>query len=169
MAKRKRKPGQKSTIHFKPAKNYRTDKYIIYVHNIEKSILIASKIKPGTTVNDVHLALQHLLKQLQQPEGYETLFRQKTADKKLPETASNIIITLIIKNLKRLFADVPPLNAEDLIGVLRVIRSSVKFWSKEDRARGYLRFLEDFMAQTGVNIYKLTKEELKLLDSDSFK
>ena len=55
-------------------------------------------------------------------------------------------------NLQSAFEDNGPLEAEDVIGILGVIKTSVKRWSIGAHRRGYLTFLEDFLGQAGVGL-----------------
>jgi len=74
------------------------------------------------------------------------------------------VASIIVRNLRQLFADTPPLDATDLKGVLNVILHSVKFWGKKDRRRGYLRFLEGFMSELGTSIVELSDDDLEDLE-----
>jgi hypothetical protein len=66
-------------------------------------------------------------------------------------------------NLRLAFERYGPLPAEDVMGILGVIKTSVKRWSVGMHRRGYITYIEGFLGQMGVKVQKLTEEDAKSL------
>ncbi len=168
MAKRKRKPGNRPAFQVKPVKNYRSDEYVMYIKSAETGILQAATIDSALTDGEVDTEIQTLIKQLQTPQGYRDLFSPQEADEDedSPIPKEVFVRHFILLNLRQTFEEYPPLEAEDLVGVLKVIRSSIKHWGRKDRRHGYLTFLEGFMADLGTTVQRRSEEEAKEMGLD---
>ncbi len=170
MAKRKRKPGSRKGFKLNIAKNYRDDRYVIYIANAETGILQAGTIEANLTDGDVYQALEDLISQLQEPDTYSKLFTSETSEepdeleKKKKKEIDGLVQTLILMNLRSAFQEHGPLEAEDVIGILGVIKTSVKRWSVGMHRRGYLTYIEGFLGQMGVKTWQLSPEEVENLE-----
>lgn len=168
MAKRKRKPGERKGFKLKIPKNYRGDQYVPYIMNAEIGILQASKIDPHLTDGDVFEALRDLISQASEPETWSKRWAAETDDAAEEpgdsQAQGDMIQHLIIMNLKSAFERHGPLEPKDVVGVLDVIKSSVKRWSVGMHARGYLTYIEGFLGETGVEIRQLSPEEVAELE-----
>lgn len=167
MAKRKRKPGDRQGFKLNLSQDYRSERYAIYLANAETGILQAATIEPDLTDGDVNEALVDLIAQLEQPDLAELLLAQK-ADKPQsgePKTEGNhtFIQHLILLNLHSSFERHGALAAEDVIGILNVIKASVKRWGVGRHRRGYITFLEGFLGAMGVKVQKLSDDEAQAL------
>ncbi|RMF21755.1 MAG: hypothetical protein D6765_15215 [Bacteroidetes bacterium] len=65
--------------------------------------------------------------------------------------------------MKRAFEKYGPLPPEDVIGILKVIRRSIKTWGYGPNQRGYLIYLQDFLGKVGVHVQKLSAEEYQTM------
>jgi len=69
------------------------------------------------------------------------------------ENRQQMVITLIQMNWRFLQENGELPGREDLIGILRTVLSSLETWRSESlNSQGYLRFLEGFMKDLGVNV-----------------
>jgi len=169
MAKRKRKPGDRKGFQLKLDKDYRSEAYVMYITYAETGILQAATIDSEVTDGDVFRALEDLISQLQEPEALTRLLPGDTAaaDQEPSSETSNglqgYIQHFILMNLKSIFEKHGPLEAEDVIGVLSVIRTSIKRWNVGMHRRGYLTYLEDFLGQMGIAVEEISAEEAEAL------
>ncbi len=172
MAKRKRKPGRSKGFKLRLAKNYRSDKYVPYIMNAEIGILQASAIDPDLTDGDVSQALMDLISQLEEPETLSKLLPTeafdgpKEVDINGHQGPTDFVQSLIMMNLRTAFDQYGPLGAEDVIGILDVIKTSVKRWNIGMHRRGYLTYLEGFLGQMGVTVRELSEEEVEAFGLD---
>jgi hypothetical protein len=168
MAKRKRKPGSRKGFTLRPIKDYRSDEYIPYVMKAEIGILQASTIDSDLTDGDVRKALESLTAQLKKPDAILKLLPDQSGE--VPETSreaeADLIQSLILTNLRAAFDESGPLEAEDMIGILKVINVSVGKWNVGLHKRGYLDYIEDFLGGMGVNVRQLSQDEVKKLGLD---
>jgi hypothetical protein len=173
MAKRKRKPGERKGFKFSPAKNYRSERYTFYIMSAETGILQAATIAPELTDGDVFQSLRNLSSRLQEPEALPILLSAASSDEASSEalevtlddseSRTNLVETLILNNLTLAFENHGPLDAEDVIGIFDVIRSSIKKWGVGMHGRGYLTYIEGFLGQMGVETRRLSDEEVREL------
>lgn len=168
MAKRKRRPDDRSGFKLNLGKDYRSERYVMYIVNTETGILQASTIDPTLTDGEVSQALEDLMVQLKEPDSFTKLLPgQAPADSQQvdlrDESKNSFIQHFILINLRAAFERHGPLDAEDVIGILGVIKTSVKRWSIGMHRRGYLTFLEGFLGQAGVRVQQLTEEEAEEL------
>ena len=163
MAKRKRTAGNRKGFQLRVDKDYRTEAYVMYIVNAEIGILQAATIDPEVTDGDVFRALENLISQLQEPEALPSLLLGDTSEavqEYTSDTSSDLrayVQHFILTNLKHAFEEHGPLEAEDVIGVLGVIRTSVKRWNVGMHRRGYLTYLEGFLGQMGVNVEEISE------------
>ena len=170
MAKRKRKPGNRKGFQLRVEKDYRSEAYVMYIMNAEIGVLQAAAIDPELTDGDVNGALEDLIVQLQEPEALPRLLPGDTSegDQEPPsDTSSDLrayVQHFILMNLNHAFEEHGPLEAADVIGVLGVIKTSIKRWNVGMHRRGYLTYLEDFLGQMGVTVNEISAEEAEALD-----
>jgi hypothetical protein len=167
MAKRKRKPGEREGFKLNLSKDYRSERYVMYIANAETGLLQAGTVDPDLTDGEVSQALEDLMVRLKQPELAEALLSQKTGEPQSSEDKIEgkhaFVQRFVLMNLHSAFERYGPLDAEDVIGILGVIKSSVKKWSVGMHRRGYLTFIEGFLGNMGVKVQKLTAEEAEAL------
>lgn len=171
MAKRKRKPGERKGFKLRPVKDYRSEEYVHYIMNAEIGILQAATIVPELTDGQVDDALANLISQLKQPDAVSKLLPAETSTdledaEPIDTAAPDFVQSFILMNLRNAFEEHGPLNAEDLSGVLGVIKTSVKRWNIGMHRRGYISYLEDFLGQMGAGVQKLSQEEAEALGPD---
>ena len=139
----------------------------MYIANAETGLLQAGKINPELTDGQVSAALDDLISRLEQPELAELLLTQTAGETQSSEAKLsdeyNFVQHFVLMNLRSAFERYGPLEAEDVIGILGVIKSSVKKWSNGMHRRGYLTFIEGFLGQMGVKVQQLTAEEAEAL------
>lgn len=164
MAKRKR--GKRKGFSLELAEDYRSEKYVIYIANAETGILQAGTIDSELTDGDVYEALSDLISQLKDADTFQKLFAPRPADEDQTEgeKIDGPVQLFIIMNLRHAFEQHGPLAAKDVIGILDVIRTSVKRWSHGMHRRGYLTFIEGFLGQMGVKSWQLSEEEVENLE-----
>lgn len=142
----------------------------MYIAHTETGLLQAGTIDPELTDGDVYQALTDLMMQLQDPATFEKFFAGKTDEKpnKLDlgdsENEHGFVQSFVLMNLRDAFAKFGRLPAEDVIGILDVIKTSVKRWSVGMHRRGYLTYIEEFLGQMGVYAKRLTQEEVENLE-----
>jgi hypothetical protein len=170
MAKRKRKPGSRKGFKLKISPDYRSEGYVMYVANAETGILQAGTIDPELTDGDVYQALDDLISQLQAPDTFSKFFPDQTpeeSEKPDPgdrKDTSGFVQSFVTMNLRSAFEQNGRLKAEDVIGILEVIKTSVKRRSVGMHRRGYLTYIEDFLGQMGVKVWQLSEEEVEELE-----
>lgn len=167
MAKRKRKPGERRGFKLNLSKDYRSERYTMYIANAETGILQAATIDSELTDGEVSEALEDLISQLKQPELVGLLLSPKTDEPQQAEAKVEgdhaFVQHFVLMNLQSAFERYGPLEVEDVIGILGVIKTSVKRWSVGMHRRGYITFIEGFLGQMGVRVQKLTDEEAQAL------
>lgn len=169
MAKRKRKSGNRKGFQLRVEKDYRSEAYVMYIVKAEIGILQAATMDPELTDGDVNRALEDLIGQLQEPEALTRLLPGDTSEgvqKHTSDTSSDLqgyVQHFILMNLKHAFEEHGPLEAEDVIGVLGVIKTSIKRWNMGMHRRGYLTYLEDFLGQMGITVDEISAEEAEAL------
>jgi len=172
MAKRKRKPGSRKGFKLRPVKDYRSSDFTYYTMNAEIGILQASKIEPDLKDSNVSESLKDLITRLEEPEALPKLLPAETSadvDEVVRSDSQrelNIVQALILSNLRRAFDKHGPLEAEDVAGILDVIKTSVKRWSVDRRGRGYLTYIEEFLGQMGIDVQEISKEQARALGLD---
>ena len=163
MAKRKR--GGRKGFKLRLEQDYRSERYTMYVMNAEIGLLQAGTIASELTDGDVYEALEDLMERLQNPEIFTELFSdQATAEAQeddASEASDSLIDHLVIMNMKTAFEQYGPLEAKDVIGILGVIKTSVKRHSVGMHRRGYLTFIEGFLGGMGVAVQQLSPEEVE--------
>jgi len=164
MAKRKR--GTRKGFSLELAEDYRSEKYMIYIANAETGILQAGTIAPELTDGDVYQALGDLITDLKEPDIFQRLFfpADEKSEQEQQKKADGLVNFLVVSNLQTGFEQYGPLKAEDVIGILSVIRTSIKRWSHGMHRRGYLTFIEGFLGQMGVRTWQLSEEEVENLE-----
>lgn len=166
MAKRKR--GKRKGFSLRLEKDYRSEQYVIYIMNAETGLLQAGTIAPELTDGDIYETLENLIVRLEDPEVFAELFPDQSSDDSQKGRADDSDTTTFVEyfitmSLRNAFAQHGPLEAADVIGILEVIKTSVKRWSVGMHRRGYLTYLEGFLGQMGVNVKKLSAEEARAL------
>ena len=156
MAKRKRKPGGGSKLH--PIKDYRSEKYISYIFKTEVGILEAWKMEPDLRDGDVRNALRDLIKTMKRTNQ---LPPELTAG--VEKSANSPLEWRILDRLSGIFQEEAPLTVEETIGVLTEVNHSVGVWNRGMRGQGYLKYIDDFLGGTGVEVRQLTDEEAQQL------
>jgi hypothetical protein len=166
MAKRKR--GKRKGFKLELPEDYRAEKYTIYIASAETGILQAATVHADLTDGDVYQALGDLITDLKDPDMFQKLFfpteENLTPEEKQKKEEDGIINFLIVSNLQDTFEQYGPLDANDVIGILDVIRTSVKRWSHGMHRRGYLTYIEGFLGQVGIGIRELSPEEVENLE-----
>lgn len=168
MAKRKR--GGRKGFSLKLETDYRSERFTMYIANAETGILQASKVAPELTDGDVSQALTDLIAELQDPARAEALLTPGTetpedeGEGEQEKDQLGIVPHFILMNLYSAFDRYGPLPAEDVIGILDVIKTSVKRWGHGTHRRGYLTYIEDFLGQMGVETRLLTPEEVENME-----
>jgi hypothetical protein len=171
IAKRKRKPGEeRQGFKLNLSTDYRSERFVMYIANAETGILQAATVDSDLTDGEVSQALEELMAQLND----ETVFRGLLLENQAPDAASHLDVSnkdrnsfvqnFILINLRTAFERYGPLNAEDTIGILGVIKTSVKRWSVGLHRRGYITFIEGFLGEMGVGVRKLTDKEVEEMD-----
>jgi hypothetical protein len=167
MAKRKRKPGERQGFKLNLSKDYRSERYVMYIANTETGILQAATIEPDLTDGEVSAALEDLISKLEQPELAGLLLSPKTDEPQQAEAKVEgdhaFVQNFVLMNLRLAFERYGPLPAEDVMGILGVIKTSVKRWSVGMHRRGYITYIEGFLGQMGVKVQKLTDEDAQAL------
>ncbi len=148
MSKRKNRPGHGSQL--RPINNYRAERYIMHIMNVEIGILQASTADPELTDSEVKATLKGLITELRVSKSISEI------------TPSNLTAKLIMEGLKQAFNKHGVLTKEDIIGIFDVIIHSITAHS-ETRGRGYLNYLKKFLEKIGVKVRKVSKEEAKEL------
>jgi hypothetical protein len=166
MAKRKRKPGEREGFKFNLEPDYRSERFVMYIANVETGILQAGTISPDLTDGEVSQSVEDLMARLTEAEVFQKLLMEKPAP---PSGSSgveenNLVQGLILMNLRSAFEQYGPLSAEDTLGILGVIKTSVKRWGVGSHRRGYLTFLEGFLGHMGVKMRQLSDEEVETLE-----
>ena len=166
MAKRKRIPGGGSKL--RPIKVYRSPEYVPFIFGAETGILQAWKVEPDIRDGDVRQALRDLISPMQKSGVLpEALTRPAPTDFEIEATGKETLLReLILHNLSLAFEKQGPLEAEDLVGVMKVINSSIGAWNIGMAGQGYLNHLEGFMGQMGASTVALSPEEVKKLGLD---
>ena len=164
MAKRKR--GKRKGFSLELAEDYRSEKYVIYIASAETGILQAGTIHSDLTDGDVYQALGDLITDLEEPDTFQRLFFpvNEEPEQEQQKKADGLINFLIVSNLQTAFEQHGPLKADDVIGILNVIRTSIKRWSRGMHRRGYLTYIEGFLGQMGVRTWQLSEEEVENLE-----
>ncbi|NJN98972.1 MAG: hypothetical protein HC875_35200 [Anaerolineales bacterium] len=168
MAKRKRVPGERPGFKLNISQDYRSERYVMYIVNAETGLLQAGTVDPDLTDGDVNQALEDLIARLKQPEAAHLLLSPRSSEPEDSEAKVEgehaFVQHFVLMNLRSAFERYGPLDAEDVIGILGVIKSSVKKWSTGMHRRGYLTFIEGFLGQMGVKVQQLSDEEADELD-----
>ncbi|MCK6629402.1 MAG: hypothetical protein L6R45_30025 [Anaerolineae bacterium] len=167
MAKRKRVPGARPGFKLNLTPDYRSEQYVMYILNAETGLLQAGTISPDLTDGDISQALDDLIARLKQPEAAHLLLSPRSSEpggsEATVEGEHAFVQHLVLMNLHSAFERYGPLEVEDVIGILGVIKSSVKKWSVGMHRRGYLTFIEGFLGQMGVKVQQLSAEEAEAL------
>jgi len=168
MAKRKRVPGARPGFKLNLTPDYRSEQYVMYILNAETGLLQAGTISPDLTDGDISQALDDLIARLKQPEAAHLLLSSAAGggpqgSETKVEGEHAFVQHLVLMNLHSAFDRYGPLEVEDVIGILGVIKSSVKKWSVGMHRRGYLTFIEGFLGQMGVKVQQLSAEEAEAL------
>ena len=162
MAKRKR--GKRKGFKLQITPDYRSERYVMYIMSAETGILEAATIDPDLTDGEVSQALQGLITELQEPQTFTNLFSAQSAETDEPALGEDgLVQQMVLMNLRRAFDKHGPLGAEDVVGILEVIKTSAKRWGVGPHRRGYLTYLAGFLAQAGIEPKLLTEEELSAL------
>jgi hypothetical protein len=87
-------------------------------------------------------------------------------DKPLQSTEgepTELLILNMTRNIQDLFGTALGPGRDTLIGVLRTILGSIEFWTTavDPTSRGYLHYLQGFLAKMGVTTRKVTADELR--------
>lgn len=170
MAKRKRKPGEREGFKLNLSKDYHSERYVMHLMNAEIGLLQAGTINEDLTDGKVIEALEDLILQLQEPELFTQLLLSPTPaeHEELPAVKDDGTYTLaqhlVLMNLRSAFKQYRPLEAEEVIGILEVIKTSVKRHSVGMHRRGYLNFLKGFLGQMGVQVRQISAEEANELE-----
>lgn len=169
MAKRKRTPGTVTAFKFQPQTDYRADEYMMYLKEIETGILQAATIEETMTDGDVDRMLEALIKRLKDPDQMTQLLATHASETDQAsldyddDEKEEMLLHLTFGSLSRAFKEHGPLEAKDVIGIAKVIRSSIRTWNIGMHRRGYLTYLEDFLGQMGISTKRLTEAEAKEL------
>ena len=166
MAKRKRTPGSHKGFRLELVKDYRSERYVMYIAHAETGILQAGTINPDLTDGDVFRALADLIAQLQEPDTFARLFPVEMAEKSDvadKNEGQSFVQIFILMNLRDTFKKYGRLEAVDVIGILDVIKTSVKRWGVGMHRRGYLTYIEGFLGQAGVKVQQISQEEVEAL------
>ncbi len=166
MAKRKRRPGNRKGFKLRLEKDYRDERYVMYVVSVETGILQVSTIDSNLTDGDVIDALEDLILQLQNPEVFaNVLFPQSAGAAPAADAGEEKIMgrtqNFILMNLRSAFEQHGALPAEDVVGILDVIKRSTRKHSVGMHRRGYLTFLVGFLGQMGIEVRQLSDEEVE--------
>lgn len=157
MAKRKRKPGGGSKL--KPIKDYRSDEYIPYIFKAEVGILEAWKMVPDLRDGDVRQALRNLIKAMKRTDQ---LPPELTGS---PEKSTQSLLERrILDQLSDIFQEETALSVEDTIGVLTEVNHSVGAWNRGMLGQEYLKYIDGFLGDVGVEVRQLTDEEAQHLE-----
>lgn len=169
MAKRKHGPRKGFKLEITP--DYRSERYTMYIMKVETGILQAATVAPELTDGHVNKVLIDLIERLQTPETLAHLLPASTEDEAEIPTLSkdgetNLVEQFILLNLRDAFDLYGPLSAEDVSGILGVIKTSVKRWGHGEHRRGYLTYIEGFLGQAGVGVRQLSADETKAMGLD---
>ncbi len=164
MAKRKRRPG--GGLKLRRIKDYRDPEYTFYIMAAETGILQAWAIDSNLRDGDVRKALRSMIKQASQwveilSQPGETAEEQRQT--MLDNSNHGLLQSMITMNLRDSFKKHGPLNAEDFIGILKVVNSSVGTWNRGMRGQEYLKYVRGFLGGIGVGARILTEEEVEAL------
>ena len=163
MAKRKRRPGGGSKL--RPIKDYRDHEYVPYIMQAETGILQAWSVDRNMRDGDVRQVLRGLIAQLQKSETLPEILVSDTSEWHEINAAGtkNLTEQLILRNLRQAFEQYGPLEAEDIVGILKVINNSVGAWNIGMQGQGYLKYLEGFLGQMGIRTQVLSEDEVRRL------
>jgi hypothetical protein len=119
---------------------------------------------PDLNDGDVHEALNDLITKLEDPDTFQKFFASTDKDRAEGEKMDGLVQSFIIMNLRQAFEQHGSLAAKDVIGILGVIKTSVKRWSHGMHRRGYLTYIEGFLGQMGIKTWQLSEEEVENLE-----
>lgn len=163
MAKRKRKPGERSGSKLRPIKDYRDDHFTLYIAQVETGIVEAWTIEPDLRDGDVREALRKMIREMKRSDQLPDL----AADDEEKPDGTSFLEWQILAGLRQAFEKHGPLNVEDTIGILGVINSSVGTWNRGMRGQEYLKYIKDFLRGMGVTMRQVTQEEAEALLLDA--
>lgn len=129
---------------------YKAEKYIMAIMRAETGIL-ESYVMTHRELTDQHVkaALSQLIGDLRRHSYQPAEFQEMVTIE--PESYADLVIWNIRRNWDDLFQAQPRHSNTELVGILRTILSSVETWATPSpNSRGYLNYIEGFLAQGGV-------------------
>lgn len=138
---------------------YKREKYIMAIMRAETGILETYVMtRRELTDRQVQTALTQLIGDLRR-RGYQPAESQETVTV-TPETYVDLAIWSIRRSWDDLFCTQPRHSNAELVGILRTILSSVETWATPGlNSKGYLNYIEGFLAQGGVRPQLLPMDE----------
>ncbi|MHC4176516.1 MAG: hypothetical protein ACYSWU_03365 [Planctomycetota bacterium] len=156
-AKRNRRPHRPVVLAYRGDK-YKTDELIPWVYQAEVGIY-ESFVVTGRrlTDHDVRAAVEGLVVRIR--DGMPPIPAEGSASDELIEGPVNLVIWSIRRNWQRLLETLPDPGRDKLVGVLRTLLGSIETWGSRARTpRGYLEFIEEFLAEAGVSVEALSPD-----------
>jgi hypothetical protein len=166
MAKRKHVRGEGSKL--RPIKDYRAPEYTMYIAQAETGILQAWAIDRSLSDGDVREGLRKLIAEIERANELPLILQDLEAKREKVDLGEedNPFVPFILLGLQHAFKEAGSLPAEDVVGILRTINSSVGTWNIGLKQQGYLNYIAQFLGQLGVNPRLLSEDEVMELGLD---
>lgn len=164
-AERAKRRAQPTPLAYRGNK-YRTDE-LVEIHLFTESGILHADAASGRRLTDpmVESALEELIHQLR--HGPLELGGRTEASDYQAGQEQELILESIRLNWQHLAARNALPGRDSLVGVLRSVLGSIETWkTPAATSRGYLEYLEDFLAQVGVSAESTTVEQLDEIASD---
>jgi hypothetical protein len=155
----KRKSGQPRRSLAYHGNKYRGERHVMALMRAETGILETYVMSDRElTDRQVEVALTKFIGDLRR-DGYQPAEHRDLVTVE-PETYIDLVIWNIRRNWDDLFHGQPRHSGAELVGILRTILSSVETWSTPSpESRGYLNYIEGFLAQGGIHPHLISTDE----------
>ncbi len=150
-AKRDRRPRRPVVLAYHGDK-YKTEELVSWVFRAEVGIHETSVMTGRRlTDHDVRAALEEFVVRIR--DGMPPLSAESSESGEVIQGQNNLVIWSIRRNWQLLLETQPGPGRDKLVGVLRTILGSVEVRESYSRtSRGYLDFIEGFLAKAGVSV-----------------
>jgi hypothetical protein len=147
----KRKSGRRPQSLAYHGNKYKGERHIMALMRAETGILETYVMSDRElTDRQVEVALTRLIDDLRRA-GYQPAEHRDMVTVE-PESYIDLVIWNIRRNWDDLFHEQPRHSGTELVGILRTILASLETWSTPSpESRGYLNYIEGFLAQGGVH------------------
>jgi hypothetical protein len=149
LQKRKSKQLHRSLAYY--GNKYKGERHVMALMRAETGILETYVMSHRElTDRQVEVALTRLIGDLRR-DGYQPAEHRDMVTVE-PETYMDLVIWSIRRNWDDLFHEQPRHSGAELVGILRTILGSLETWSTPSpESRGYLNYIEGFLAQGGIH------------------